>query len=169
MTYENPKPNIVHEGKYFQLAPQRDDRGCVTELFRANWFPRNDLLQMEQGQRHGAQFDLQQVLLSTSRHKVIRAWHRHAQGQDDLLTVIRGTVDIVYVHNGIFYRIRATAEDAFLVRIPGNCWHGTQCITPDGSTIVYFMNKLYDHAHPDEERLPSNHIFPLTEQPYHWE
>jgi len=40
--------------------------------------------------------------------------------------------------------------------MPGKYWHGFKVIGHELACLVYFVNKLYDQAHPDEARRPWN-------------
>ena len=42
------------------------------------------------------------------------------------------------------------------VRIPGQYWHGFKVLGEQRAYLVYFVNKLYNYAAPDEERRPWN-------------
>lgn len=136
------------------LKVNTDERGSFTELCREDW-----LLSFIAPHDIGEPPTIKQSMMSISNRGVIRAWHKHKRGQDDLLVVIKGKARIVYV-NEITKRFveREVSElKPELIYIPGDHWHGTQALT--GTTTIYFVTKLYDYENPDELRLPPDHDF----------
>ena len=150
------------------LIPERfiDERGFFSEVLRNDW---NEL------------FDDQipkQTNLSKSYPGIIRAWHRHNEGQIDYFMVIKGAMKICAYDGdkssstfGKLVEITASEDKLQIVRIPGKYWHGTKTISNKPSLTVYFVNNLYDYKNPDEERKPWNSadiIDPNSRQPYDW-
>jgi dTDP-4-dehydrorhamnose 3,5-epimerase len=43
-----------------------------------------------------------------------------------------------------------------VLRVPGKYWHGFKVVGHEPAYLVYFVNRLYDYASPDEERRPWN-------------
>lgn len=129
-----------------------DTRGSFTELWRQDWFP----------EWHSDLPGVKQSMLSISHPGVIRAWHQHEGGQDDLLVVIKGEVLVVYFDGPThqFVEKRVNGDTPELVFVPGGMWHGTQTIGNSYSWTIYFVNKLYDYENPDELRLPLDYTFP---------
>ena len=103
-----------------------------------------------------------QANFSVSYPGVIRAWHRHERGQDDLFVVVRGALkicvynDLGVPQNGELDEIVASADRFQAVRVPGHYWHGTKCVSPLPSETVYFVTRAYDLQAPDELRRPWN-------------
>lgn len=125
-----------------RLVVKRDTRGLTCQLWEREKFVEG----------------IAQVLLSESKPGVVRAWHRHRRGQDDLLTMIRGKGAAVLVMDRGFQVYQLNASTPQLLFIPGNYWHGTIAITHTWS--VYMITRPYDEEDPDEERLPPDHEFP---------
>ncbi|EQD49797.1 dTDP-4-dehydrorhamnose 3,5-epimerase [mine drainage metagenome] len=65
----------------------------------------------------------------------------------------------------------ASSDHLEVVRIPGHYWHGTGTIGIGPALVVYLVSRLYDGAHPDEERRPWNDPTvrdPVTGAPFDW-
>jgi len=143
-----------------------DERGIFSEILRSDW----DTFHTED--------TIHQINYSISKPGVIRAWHRHVRGQVDYLCVIKGQVKICMYDgdensptNGELNEFVVDGNFPQIIRIPGYYWHGTKCIGNDESITLYFMTKLYDYTHPDEERLSWNDPSiknPRTGAPYDW-
>ncbi|MBU4311535.1 MAG: dTDP-4-dehydrorhamnose 3,5-epimerase family protein [Candidatus Omnitrophica bacterium] len=152
--------------KVYDIKKIPDERGFFTELLRTDW---KDFVEED---------NIVQVNLSISYSGIIRAWHRHARGQVDYLSVVRGSLKACAYDDreesktkGQLNEIILTGEKLRIVRIPGFYWHGTKCIGNEHSTVLYLVTKLYDYKNPDEERRPWNDssiIDPRTGEPYEW-
>ncbi len=122
-----------------------DDRGFFSEALRRDW---KDL------------FDewVVQVNLNYTYPNVIRAWHRHLQGQVDYFLVLKGAMKVCAYDDNTRRLVEITASEhkPILVRIPGHYYHGLKTISSKPSLTVYFVNRLYDYQNPDEERIPWN-------------
>ncbi len=109
---------------------------------------------------------------------MIRAWHRHARGQDDYFIVVRGAMKICAYDDepgsttrGQLDEVVASSEKLQVVRINGKYWHGTKTLGFEPSLTVYAVNRLYDSKNPDEERRPWNDqgvVDPRTKAPFDW-
>jgi len=123
------------------LIKRADERGFFTELVRKDWIA-NDLLK--------------QCNFSITYPGVVRAWHRHTQGQTDLFVVLDGAIKLCAFDDATaeLNEIILTSDVLQLVRIPGHYWHGFKVLGERRAFLVYFVNRLYDYDTPDEERRP---------------
>ena len=123
-----------------------DERGAFTEIFRNDW---KDLL---------GEDNIAQANLSITYPNIIRAWHRHVRGQVDYFLTLKGAIKICAYEEktGELNEIISPGQDFQIVRIPGNYWHGFKVLDNEPAWLLYFVNKLYDYAKPDEERRPWN-------------
>ena len=135
-----------------------DERGFFAELMRSDW---QDIFKD----------DLVQVNLSYSYPNIIRAWHRHLQGQVDHFIVIDGSIKLCAYDDkeeldtyGELDEIILSNESLQIARIPGHLWHGFKAIGTHPAKLLYGVNHLYDYKNPDEERRPWNDpaIIPKT-------
>lgn len=129
------------------LSANLDERGHLVEIFREDW----DIYDLEPAMAYYSQ----------THPGIIRAWHRHLEGQVDHFVCPSGKVKIgIYDDREDSY----TQEelDTFVIgehnqksiRIPGDCWHGFKAIGDETAMLINFPTKLYDYDDPDEERLP---------------
>jgi dTDP-4-dehydrorhamnose 3,5-epimerase len=125
------------------LAKNADERGFFTELIRQDWI---------------ANLSLQQCNFSITYPGVIRAWHRHNRGQTDHFVVLQGSIKLCAFDATTkeLDEIILTGDVPQLASIPGHYWHGFKVISEQRAYLVYFVNKLYDYATPDEERRAWN-------------
>ena len=130
------------------LKKTNDERGSFAEIMREDW---KDLLDDE----HPVQANL-----ATSYPGIVRAWHRHAQGQTDHFIVLKGALKICAYEEKTkeLDEVISTGQDLQIVKIPGNYWHGYKAIGNETVFLVYFTTKLYNYQSPDEERRPWNDI-----------
>jgi len=147
--------------KIYEIKKSPDERGFFTEILRQDW---KDLLGEEW---------IAQANLSYSYPGIIRAWHRHLQGQTDYFIVVKGAMKICAYDEKTnqLDEIIASEHKLQIVRIPGHYWHGTRTIGNEPSLTIYFVTKLYDYKKPDEERKPWNDpaiIDPKIGHPYNW-
>lgn len=143
-----------------------DERGLFCELQRDDW---SEFLEGDK---------LTQANMSTTYPGVIRAWHRHARGQVDYFTLIRGAIKICVYDDtpdsksyGQLTEIVSSGDTLQTVRIPGFYWHGFKALGTEPALLVYFVNRLYDYKNPDEERRPWNDpkiLDPHTGGPFDW-
>ena len=121
-----------------------DERGFFSEIMRIDW---KDLFGDD---------EVVQANLSITYPGIVRAWHRHLRGQVDYFVVVRGAAKICAYdeETGELDEIVSTEKNLQVVRIPGHYWHGFKAIGVEPVYVVYFVNRLYDYANPDEERRP---------------
>ena len=130
--------------KIIEVSKNIDERGFFSEILRTDWIP--ELI----GEDRPVQANL-----SVSYPGIVRAWHRHMQGQVDYFLVIQGSVKLCAYDDKLgLDQIICSSERLQLVRIPGKYWHGFKNIGNNRSYLVYFVNRLYDYNNPDEERRP---------------
>ena len=128
------------------LIKRFDERGFFSEIIRLDW---SNVLQGEA---------FVQANLSISYPNIIRAWHRHLRGQVDCFVIIKGALKICIFDDDTeeLNEIISTGEVPQLVRVPGRYWHGFKVVGDEAAWLIYFVNRLYDHNDPDEERRPWN-------------
>jgi dTDP-4-dehydrorhamnose 3,5-epimerase len=143
--------------KILEIKKNIDERGFFCEIFRNDW---SDIFDE----------DIVQANLSVSYPGMIRAWHRHKRGQVDYFLVLQGALKICAYDGSELNEVIVSSEKLQLVRIPGNYWHGFKNIGDTKAFTVYFVNRLYDYAAPDEERRPWNDptILDKTGVPFDW-
>jgi len=131
--------------KTYELKLLPDERGSFIEILRRDWPDFVDEW-------------IEQTNLSYSYPGTIRAWHRHLKGQIDYFLVLKGAMKICAFDDETreMAEVIATESKLVLVRIPGCYYHGTKTISSQPSLMVYFTNRLYDYANPDEERIAWN-------------
>lgn len=122
-----------------------DERGFFTEVMRKDW---SDAIQDE----------IVQANMSISYPGIIRAWHRHERGQVDHFMVVQGALKICAYDDEKreLDEIVSAADSPQIVRMPGHYWHGFRVVGDKPAMLIYFVNRLYDYANPDEERRPWN-------------
>ena len=115
-----------------------DERGFFAEIMRADW---KDLL---------GEDEIVQVKFSMSYPGIVRAWHRHLEGQIDYFLVIKGSLKICAYDDETqeLDEIFSSDQDLQLVRIPGHYWHGFKVVGNDTAFLIYFTTKLYDREKP---------------------
>jgi len=138
--------NLLPGIKIRPLKRFADERGFFAEIMREDW---DDLFEGDK---------VVQANLSITYPGVVRAWHRHLRGQVDYFVVVRGAAKICAYDekSGELDEIVSTGENLQIVRIPGHYWHGFKALGVEPVFLVYFVNRLYDYADPDEERRPWN-------------
>lgn len=140
------------------LARLPDERGVFTEVMRVDW---GDLL---------GEDNIVQANFSVTYPGIVRAWHRHRRGQVDYFLVLRGSIKVcVYddedsATRGHLVEVVLSEDRMQILRVPGRYWHGFKVVSPESAYLVYFVNRLYDYANPDEERRPWNdpNIIPIA-------
>ena len=123
-----------------------DERGYFSEIFRADW---SDLFEED---------TIRQANLSISYPNIVRAWHKHEQGQIDYFVALKGAIKICAFDDESqeLDEIISTGENLQSVKVLGKYWHGFRVIGYKPAILVYFTNKLYNHSNPDELRRPWN-------------
>jgi dTDP-4-dehydrorhamnose 3,5-epimerase len=123
-----------------------DERGFFTEIMRKDW---KDLFGND---------SIAQANHSFTFPSVIRAWHRHLNGQTDYFIALKGTIKICVFdeESAELTEIVSSGQNLQAVRIPGHYWHGFKALGNEPAMLLYFTTKLYDYDNPDEERRPWN-------------
>ena len=144
-----------------------DERGYFAEVIRGDW---KDFLGEDR---------IMQVNMSLSYPGMIKAWHRHKQGQVDYFIVLKGALKVCAYDGredsetkGQLDEVVISEEILQAVRVPGHYWHGIKAIGSEPTLYLYFVTKLYDYKNPDEERAAWNTPSirdPRTGAPYDWE
>jgi dTDP-4-dehydrorhamnose 3,5-epimerase len=140
------------------LQVNADERGHLVEVFREDW----DFYEP----------DPEMMYYSMTYPGVVRAWHRHLEGQIDHFICPKGRIKV-----GV-YDDRADSStqgelNTFVIgehvqkviRIPGDCWHGFKVIGDEPAFLLNFPTMLYEYDDPDEERLP----YDTDEIPLDWD
>ncbi len=124
-----------------QLTTHVDERGFFTELIRGDWL---------------GDETVQQSNFSISYPGTVRAWHRHTRGQVENFVVLHGVIKLCAYDETAseLNEIVLSGDVLQSVRVPGHYWHGFKALGEKRTYLVYFVNKLYNYADPDEERRP---------------
>ena len=130
------------------IKKNSDERGFFAELLREDW---KDFL----GNDRIVAFSL-----SYSSPGVIRAWHRHARGQNDYVICIKGSIKECAFDDRESSKTRGELDELVLgrsqelqiARIVGACWHGYKVMGQEPATVLYGVTKLYDYDKPVEQR-----------------
>lgn len=151
---------MIHDVELKELQLNIDERGSLTEIWRSDWdfYQGNDVPEMS--------------YVSVTHPGIIRAWHRHLEGQIDHFVVPHGQVKVGLYDD----RENSPTQgelDTYIVgegnmqaiRVPGDCWHGFKTIGDEPATLINFPTKLYEYKDPDEERLP----YDTDKIPLDWE
>jgi dTDP-4-dehydrorhamnose 3,5-epimerase len=120
--------------------------GLTTELWRTDWST--------------APAPPRQTLYVTLRPGAVSAWHMHER-QLDQIFVVHGAVKLVLYDGRDESPTRGEVNELFLdrarpclVTVPPRIWHGLTALGGAEASFVNFLGELYDHADPDEWRLP---------------
>lgn len=121
-----------------------DERGFFAEVMRKDW---KDLF---------GEDAVVQSNLSFTYPNTIRAWHRHLRGQVDYFLALKGLIKICAFDDETaeLNEVFSSGLDPQIVRMPGKYWHGFKALGDEPALLLYFTNRLYDPADPDEERKP---------------
>lgn len=129
------------------LSVNADERGHLVETFREDW----DLYDPDPAMSY----------YSLSYPGVVRAWHRHVEGQIDHFVCPKGRVKVgIYDERddspteGELNTFVIGEHNQQAIRIPGDCWHGFKVLGNEQAMLLNFPTKLYDYDDPDEERIP---------------
>jgi len=148
---------MIEGVKVRPLKKNVDERGMLTEMMRTDW----DIFE---------KFTM--IYFSKGYPGVIRAWHRHARGQVDYFVVVEGMMKVVLYDDRPGSKTKGEVNEFFmgednmiLLRVPGDCWHGSKVISTKPAILINMPTMLFDYEKPDEERLPYN----TDKIPYSWE
>lgn len=132
-----------------------DERGSLMEILR-----RDDELFLRFGQ----------VYLTTAYPGVVKAWHLH-QKQIDNFCCVKGVLKVAlfdgrkdsptYKEVNEFF---LGERNPLLLQIPNQVYHGFKCIGESEALLLNVSTEPYNHAEPDETRLPWN----TKKIPYDW-
>ena len=121
--------------------------GLTTEVYRADWNP--------------VASPIAQALCVSLHAHAVSAWHCHER-QLDRIFVVAGSARLVLYDDRDGSQTRGQLDELFLdrarptlVTIPPGIWHGVQNLGAEECTFLNFFDRVYDHAAPDEWRLPS--------------
>jgi dTDP-4-dehydrorhamnose 3,5-epimerase len=149
---------MIHDVEVRDLQVNTDERGHLVEVFRQDW----------------NEYDIDPAMsyYSMTYPGVVRAWHRHLEGQIDYFVCPQGRIKVgVYddrdksptKHKLNTFVIGEHNQQ--LIRIPGDCWHGFKAISDEPSLLINYPTELYDYEEPDEVRLP----YDADKIPLDWE
>ena len=139
--------------KQLKLIP--DDRGWLMELLRCD-----DELFIKFGQ----------VYVTAAYPGVVKAWHCHEKQYDHLAVLSEMAKVVLYdgredsATHGEVNEFFVGTHQRLLIRIPPLVWHGFKCLGDREVLILNCPSEPYNHAQPDELRLPAHHG-PI---PYDW-
>jgi len=143
---ELPLPGV----KLADLQRFPDERGIFTEILRSDW---KELL---------GEDSIVQANFSVTYPGIVRAWHRHERGQVDYFLVVKGAIKVCAYDDeksptrGHLVEVILSDARPQILRVPGHYWHGFKVVGNEPAYLIYFVNKLYDYANPDEKRRPWN-------------
>ena len=138
---------MIHGVEVRDLQVNADERGHLVEAFREDW----ELY--DPGPKMG--------YYSVSYPGIVRAWHRHVEGQVDHFACPVGRIKVGIYDDRESSPTREELDtfvvgehDPKAIRIPGDCWHGFKVVGDARAVVLNFPTALYDYDDPDEERLP---------------
>jgi dTDP-4-dehydrorhamnose 3,5-epimerase len=121
--------------------------GITTELHREDW---------------GIVADVRHAIHVALRPGALSAWHLHQQKTDHLMAIVGHLRVVLYdgregspTHGQVDVHHIAGARPQLLV-IPPDVWHGVQNLGGGSACFVNYFDVAYDHADPDEFRLPAD-------------
>ena len=114
-----------------------DERGWFLELRRESRLPKRTV----------------QTNLSFSRKGVIRGFHYHERGQDDLFACLEGMARVVVLdrETGETFSLDIGDDNPAAVYIPGRYAHGFEALTD--LLFCYHVTEEYDPSDPDEHEV----------------
>ena len=137
------------------LKVHPDERGRLMEILR-----RDDGLFQNFGQ----------VYLTTTYPGVVKAWHKHEK-QSDNIVCVAGMIKMVLYDGRSGSPTYKEINEFFLgvhhpllVHVPAGIYHGWKCLSQEEALVINVPTEMYDHAHPDEQRLDPH----KSEIPYDW-
>lgn len=150
---------MIHDVETLELEQNADERGELTEIWRSDW------------EFYDGEDTPSMAYYSESYPGIIRAWHRHTEGQIDHFVVPHGKVKVGIYDDRDGSPSREELDTYIIgdgnmkaIRIPGDCWHGFKVVGDERATLINFPTNLYDYETPDEERLP----YDTDEIPFDW-
>lgn len=124
-----------------------DQRGRLMEVFR-----RDD----ELFERFG------QVYITTAYPGVVKAWHYH-EHQTDNWAVLSGMAMVGLYDgregsptHGHVNRFFMGVHNPIFLQIPAGVMHGFKCISQEEVIVMNVPTQTYNHASPDELRVPAH-------------
>lgn len=110
-----------------------------------------------------------QVYLTSTKSKVIKAWYRHTQQIDQIITV-DGLFKLVLFDSRPDSPTQNQIQEIIfgetapkLIQFPPGIWHGFQNIGDKEAFLVHLNNQPFNFQNPDEERLPiETKVIPYT-------
>jgi dTDP-4-dehydrorhamnose 3,5-epimerase len=148
---------LIQDVRVKPLKALPDERGRLFEILR-----RDEEIFSKFGQAY----------ITTTYPGVVKAWHYHRL-QDDYFTCVRGMIKLVIYDDREGSPTRGLLNEFFvgehalqLVVVPHLTWHGWKCISLDEAMILNLVTEPYDHAAPDEHRLPPHDNGVI---PYDWQ
>ena len=140
------------------LQVNADERGHLVEIFRDDWELYDPAPEMS--------------YYSLSYPGIIRAWHKHVEGQIDHFVCPQGRIKVgIYDDRddsptkGELNTFIIGEHNQQAIRIPGDCWHGFKVVGDEQAMLINFPTKLYDYEDPDEKRIP----YDTDKIPLDWE
>lgn len=138
------------------LVTHADERGCLTELLRAD----DDIFE-----------EFGQCYITLNYPGVIRAWHYHKE-QTDIWACVKGMIKVGLYDaregsptKGAVQTIYMGEQNKILLKIPVGVYHGYKTIGTEPSLLINFPTKPYKHSAPDEYRIP----FDSPDIPFNWD
>ena len=138
------EPIVGVKVKPLKVIP--DERGRLFEVLRSD--------EKELFQKFG------QAYVTTTYPGVVKAWHYHER-QVDCMVCVRGMMKVVLYDDRLDSPTRGAINEFFigehnlqLVVVPRLTWHGWKCVSVDEAMILNLVTEPYNHADPDEHRLP---------------
>lgn len=94
-----------------------------------------------------------QINYSVQQPGVIKAWHLHER-QTDAWCLLHGCIKAAIMSRGGERRwvVALGERAAALLLIPPGLWHGAMTIGPAPAGLLYYVDREYDPASPDEQR-----------------
>ena len=136
--------DIIEGVRIKQLKVIPDERGRLMEALRDD-----DDLFIKFGQAY----------LTTAYPGVVKAWHYHKK-QIDNFVCVTGMIKLVLYDNrensstkGDVNELFMGYNNAILVRIPEEVFHGFKCISDTEAIVLNIPTEHYNYDNPDEFRL----------------
>jgi dTDP-4-dehydrorhamnose 3,5-epimerase len=146
---------MIHDVLVKPLKPIADERGRLMEILRSD-----DPIFSRFGQ----------VYMTTAYPGVVKGWHYHKQ-QVDHFVCVHGMLKLVLYDDREASPTRGEVNEFFLgihnpvlVRIPTFVLHGIKGIGTCESVLINVPTLPYNHAQPDEFRVPPHD----AGVPYDW-
>lgn len=137
------------------LKVMSDERGRVMEILRSD----DELF-----------YKFGQVYMTTAYPGVVKGWHYHKK-QTDSFAVLKGMMKLV------LYDARKNSTtckmvneffigeyNPILVQVPPFVYHGFKCVSESEAIAINCPTQPYNHAKPDEFRIPAH----SKKMPYDW-